>query len=191
MGIMSDQSDIWGYGPAQSIASGPYLCGDFGAHLRVIYDFLSNSATVTLMCAMGIDLVDWSPVSSLVWCPGEEVLVENSINAEWLWDTRKLSFSRKPDPYHRFRGDAFDVLEYMFAYARHSETLKDLLTLTPERVAKLIEESDDSGLSERLKTIGTDNPYPLDGADYEYHREKGTWEHLGSSFARLQKLDNK
>jgi hypothetical protein len=191
MGIMSDQSDMWGYGPAQSIASGPYLCGDFVAHLRVIYDFLSNSATVTLMCAMGVELVDWSPVSSLVWCPGEEALVENNTSAEWLWDTQQLSFSRRPEPYHRFRGDAFDVLEYMFAYARHSETLKNLSTLTPERAAKLIEESDDSGLSERLEAFGTHNPYPLDGSDYEYHREKGTWEHLGSSFARLQKLDKK
>jgi hypothetical protein len=77
----------------------------------------------------------------------------------------------------------------MFAYARHSETLKNISTLTPERAAKLIEESDDSGLLERLEAFGTHNPYPLDGADYEYHREKGTWEHLGSSFARLQKLD--
>jgi len=143
------------------------------------------------MCAMGVELVDWSPVSSLVWCPGEEALVENNTNAEWLWDTQQLSFSRKPEPYHRFRGDAFDVLEYMFAYARHSETLKDLSTLTTERVAKLIEESDDSGLLKRLETFGTHNPYPLDGADYEYHREKGMWEHLGSSFAHLQKSNTK
>ena len=83
------------------------------------------------------------------------------------------------------------MLEFMFAYARHSETLKNLSTLTPERAAKLIEESDDSGLSERLEAFGTHNPYPLDGSDYEYQREKGTWEHLGSSFARLQKLDKK
>ena len=82
-------------------------------------------------------------------------MVENNTNAEWLWDTQQLSFSRKPEPYHRFRGDAFDVLEYMFAYARHSETLKNISTLTPERAAKLIEESDDSGLLKRLETFGT------------------------------------
>ncbi len=184
---MIDQSDIWGYGPTQSIANGPYVFGDFAAHLRVNYDLLSNSATVTLMCTMGVELVDWSPVSSLVWCPGEEVLVENSINAEWLWETRKLSFSRDPEPHHRFSADAFGVLEYMFAYARHSETLKDLTTLTPERLSRIIDESDDIGLSKRLETIGTQNPYPLDGSGYEYHREKGTWEHLGTSFARTQK----
>ena len=76
----------------------------------------------------------------------------------------------------------------MFAYARHSETLKGLTTLTPAMAAKLIEDDDNNGLSEQLETIGTQNLYPLDGSDYEYHMGTGTWDRLGTSFERLQKL---
>ena len=184
---MSDQCDFWDHYPAEMIASGPYLFDDWGpAYLRVIYDALSNSISVTLLA--WADHEGWWPISSLVWCPGEESFIENTSDDEWPKNPLQKSFSREPEWHHRFRGDACQALEFMFAYARHSETLKGLTMLTQERAAKLIEDDDNNGLSEQLETIGTHNLYPLDGSDYEYHVGTGTWDRLGTSIERLQKL---
>ena len=184
---MSDQCDFWDHHPAEMIASGPYLFDDWGpAYLRVIYDALSNSASVTLL--VWADHDGWWPISSLVWCPGEESLIENTSDDEWPNNPLLVSFSREPEFYHRFRRNSLGVLEFMFAYARHSETLKGLTTLTPAMAAKLIEDDDNNGLSEQLETIGTHNLYPLDGADYEYRFGRDAWDPLGSSIERLPKL---
>ena len=186
---MSDQCDFWDHYPAEMIASGPYMFDDWGpAYLRVIYDALSNSISVTLLA--WADHEGWWPISSLVWCPGEESFIENTSDDEWPKNPLQMSFSRKPEYHHSFRSGSFGVLEHMFAYARQSETLKDLATLTDMRRAELCEDDFDE-LADQLEKIGTLNLYPLDGTDYEYRRGTGMWEPLGTSNQRFENEFNK
>ena len=186
---MEDNCDVWDHYPPETIASGPYLFKDFcPAYLRVVYDALSNSATVTLLAWANDE--GWWPISSLVWCPNEETFIENTSDDEWPRNPLQMSFSRKPEYHHSFRSDSFGVLEHMFAYARQSETLKDLAKLTDARRAELCEDDFDE-LADQLEKIGTLNLYPLDGTDYEYRRGTGRWEPLGSWHEHLENEFNK
>ena len=71
---MPDYDDILEVLAPKMIASGPYLHGDgLVAYLRVTFDQISNSGTVTLMLWVGEDGL--YPDSSLVWCTNSLVAV--------------------------------------------------------------------------------------------------------------------
>ena len=180
--------DLWGLYPLETIVSGPYLYIDsVAAYLRATFDVVSNSGTVTLL----VWADGWAPLTSIVWCPGEVEVTENTSDDEGPKNPGRVLFSREPEYHHRFGGGANVVLEHMFAYLRHSETLKDLATLTDMRRAELCEEEFADELPDELEKIGTLNLYPLDGTDYEYRRGTSKWEPLGSWHEQFENEFNK
>jgi len=180
--------DLWGLYPLETIVSGPYLYRDCAAaYLRATFDVVSNSGTVTLL----VWADGWAPLTSIVWCPGEVEVTENTSDDEGPKNPGRVLFSREPEYHHSFRSGSFGVLEHMFAYARQSETLKDLATLTDVRRAELCEEESADELPDELEKIGTLNIYPLDGTDYEYRKGTDKWEPLGSFHEQFENEFNK
>ena len=185
---MPDYDDILEVLAPKMIASGPYLHGDGNvAYLRVTFDQISNSGTVTLMLWVGEDGL--YPDSSLVWCPNSLVAVENTSDDDgpknprefsvpsWLDEESGVDFGNKRE---------YGILGKMFASARNSETLKSLSNLTDKRRMELISE-DEEGLGDELARIGNQNPYPINGTNYIFNLLNKTWETSEVYQARFDK----
>ena len=186
---MPDYDDILEVLTPKIIASGPYLHGGSNvAYLRVTFDQISNSGTVTLMLWVGED--GWYPDSSLVWCPNSLVAVENTSDDDGPKNPREFSVPDWLDEeswVENFGNKReYGILEKMFASARSSETLKSLSNLTDKRRMELISE-DEEGLGDELVRIGNQNPYPIDGTNYFFNRLKKTWQTLEVHQARFDK----
>ena len=188
---MPDYDDILEVLAPEMIASGPYLYDDgIVAYLRVTSDQISNSGTVTLMLWVGQDGL--YPYSSLVWCPGSLVVVENTSDDDGPKNPREFSIPNWLDEESGsdlVNSGEYGILEKMFASARNSETFKSLSNLTDKRRMELISE-DEEGLGDEIARIGNQNSYPIDDTNYYFHWRDKTWETLEARQARFKKQWN-
>ena len=185
---MPDYDDILEVLAPRMIVSGPYLYMDVAvAYLRVTFDQISNSGSVTLLSWVGEN--GWYPWSSLVWCPGSLVVAENTSDDDGPKNPREFSIT---DWLDEESGSGFGaikeygILERMFASARNSETLNSLSNLTDKRRMVLISE-DEEGLGDEIERIGNQNAYPIDGTNYYFNWRNKTWETLEARRARFEK----
>lgn len=185
---MSDFDDILEVLAPKMIVSGPYLYMDVAvAYLRVTFDRISNSGSVTLLSWVGEN--GWYPWSSLVWCPGSLVVVENTSDDDGPKNPREFSIPNWLDEESGsdfVNGGEYGILEKMFASARNSETLNSLSDLNDKRRMELISE-DEEGLGDEIARIGNQNAYPIDGTNYYFNRRNKTWETLEARRARLER----